>query len=162
MGEWENGDIEVEPGLDVRWGLTQDIVLNATLNPDFSQVEADAGQLDVNNTYSLFYPEKRPFFLDGASYFDTANFNFVHTRNIADPDGGLKLTGKTDGHSYGLMVANDNNTTFLMPGNQGSDTAELEESSNIAIGRYKVDVGERNNVGVLMTHRQGGGVGQSH
>jgi uncharacterized protein YjbK len=154
-GDWQNGDIEVEPGLDVRWGLTQDIILNATLNPDFSQVEADAGQLDVNNTFSLFFPEKRSFFLDGASYFDTTNFNFVHTRNIADPDAGIKLTGKTDQHSYGLMIANDNNTTFLMPGNQGSDLAELEQGSNVAIARYKLDVGERNNVGVLLTQRQG-------
>lgn len=153
-GEWKNGDVEVEPGLDIRWGMTQDIVLNATLNPDFSQVEADAGQLDVNNTYSLFYPEKRPFFLDGASYFDTTSFNFVHTRNIADPDGGLKLTGKTDEHSYGLMLANDNNTSFLMPGNQGSDIATLDEESKVAIARYKMDVGERNNIGALMTHRQ--------
>ncbi|NQY49274.1 MAG: carbohydrate binding family 9 domain-containing protein [Colwellia sp.] len=153
-GEWKNGDIEVEPGLDVRWGLTQDIVLNATVNPDFSQVEADAGQLDVNNTYSLFYPEKRPFFLDGASYFDTTSFNFVHTRNIADPDVGLKLTGKTGEHSYGLMLADDSNTSFLMPGNQGSDIATLDEKSNVAIARYKMDVGERNNVGALMTHRQ--------
>ncbi|WP_019026895.1 carbohydrate binding family 9 domain-containing protein [Colwellia piezophila] len=153
-GKWQDGDIEIEPGLDIRWGLTQDIVLNATLNPDFSQVEADAGQLDVNNTYSLFYPEKRPFFLDGASYFDTTNFNFVHTRNIADPDTGLKLTGKTNEHSYGLMVADDSNTSFLMPGNQGSDIATLDEKSNVAIARYKIDVGERNNVGVLMTHRQ--------
>lgn len=153
-GPWENGKTKVDPGLDIRWGVTQDIVLNATLNPDFSQVEADAGQLDVNNTYSLFYPEKRPFFLDGASYFETTSFNFVHTRNIADPDGGVKLTGKTDGHSYGLMIANDNNTSFLMPGNQGSDVATLDTPSNVAIGRYKMDVGERNNVGVLMTHRE--------
>lgn len=152
-GDWESGNTEVEPGLDIRWGITQDIVLNATINPDFSQIEADAGQLDVNNTYSLFFPEKRPFFLDGASYFDTSNFNFVHTRNIADPDVGLKLTGKTDKHSYGLMLANDNNTSFLMPGNQGSDLAELEGKSDIAIARYKMDVGERNNIGVLMTHR---------
>lgn len=152
-GPWENGDVEADPGLDVRWGITKDIVLNATINPDFSQVEADAGQLDVNSTYSLFYPEKRPFFLDGASYFDTSNFNFVHTRNIADPDFGAKVTGKTNDQSYGLMLANDNNTSFLLPGNQGSDIAELEESSAIAIGRYKVDVGERNNVGVLVTNR---------
>jgi hypothetical protein len=152
-GDWEEGDVEVEPGLDVRWGITQDIVLNATLNPDFSQVEADAGQLDVNSTYSLFYPEKRPFFLDGASYFDTSNFNFVHTRNIADPDFGAKVTGKTDSHSYGLMLANDNNTSFLLPGNQGSDIATLDEESNVAIARYKVDVGERSNVGVLVTKR---------
>jgi len=152
-GEWDNGDVKVDPGVDVRWGITQDIVLNATINPDFSQVEADAGQLDVNNTFSLFFPEKRPFFLDGASYFDTTRFNFVHTRNIAEPDYGIKVTGKNDDHSYGLMVANDKSTTFIMPENQGSDLAELEEKSDIAIARYKVDVGERNNIGVLMTHR---------
>lgn len=152
-GDWDQGSIDTEPGLDLRWGITQDMVLNATINPDFSQVEADAGQLDVNNTYSLYFPEKRPFFLDGASYFDTTNFNFVHTRNIAEPDVGVKLTGKTDDHSYGVMLANDNNTSFLMPGNEGSDLATLDEKSNIAIARYKADVGERNSVGVLMTHR---------
>lgn len=152
-GDWQEGNVDAEPGLDVRWGITQDIVLNATINPDFSQVEADAGQLDVNNTYSLFFPEKRPFFLDGASYFDTSNFNFVHTRNIADPDVGMKITGKTDDHSYGVMVANDNNTTFLIPSNQGSDIAELDQASKIAIARYKIDVGARNNLGVLLTHR---------
>ncbi|WP_206483464.1 carbohydrate binding family 9 domain-containing protein [Thalassotalea sp. G2M2-11] len=152
-GPWKNGDIDAEPGLDIRWGITQDMVLNATLNPDFSQVEADAGQLNVNSTDSLFYSEKRPFFLDGASYFDTTNFNFVHTRNIADPDVGVKLTGKSQQHSYGVMLANDSNTSFLMPENQGSGLATLDESSNVAIARYKNDVGERNNVGVLMTHR---------
>lgn len=153
-GNWQNGDVDAEPGLDIRWGITQDIVLNATINPDFSQVEADAGQLNVNSTDSLFFPEKRPFFLDGSSYFDTANFNFVHTRNIAEPDVGLKLTGKTNDHSYGVMLANDNNTSFLIPGNQGSDVATLDQASEVAIARYKIDVGERNNVGVLMTHRQ--------
>ncbi|MCO4797664.1 MAG: carbohydrate binding family 9 domain-containing protein [Colwelliaceae bacterium] len=152
-GDWDEGNVDIEPGLDIRWGITQDIILNATINPDFSQVEADAGQLDVNNTYSLFFPEKRPFFLDGASYFDTTNFNFVHTRNIAEPDVGLKLTGKNNEHSYGVMLANDNNTSFLMPGNQGSDLATLDEESRVAIARYKVDIGERNNIGVLMTHR---------
>jgi len=168
VGDWQSGDSDVEPGLDVRWGITQDIVLNATINPDFSQVEADSGQLDVNNTYSLFFPEKRPFFLDGASYFDTSNFNFVHTRNIAEPDVGLKLTGKTDEHSYGVMVANDNKTSFLMPGNQGSGLATLKEldqetdletdiKSKVAIARYKMDVGERSNIGVLMTHRNAEG-----
>jgi hypothetical protein len=152
--EWENGDSEAEPGLDIRWGITQDMVLNATINPDFSQVEADAGQLDVNSTYSLFFPEKRPFFLDGASYFDTSNFNFVHTRNIAEPDVGVKLTGKTNEHSYGLMVANDSNTRFLMPGNSGSDIAELNDESEVVVARYKVDVGEHNDVGVLVTNRE--------
>ncbi len=153
-GEWDNGSIETDPGLDVRWGITQDIVLNATINPDFSQVEADASQLDVNNTFSLFFQEKRPFFLDGASYFDTNNFHLVHTRNIAEPDYGVKITGKNNDHSYGLMVANDKNTTFIVPGSQGSDIATLDQSSELAIASYKMDIGERNNIGVLMTHRE--------
>lgn len=59
---WQEGNDDTELGLDLRWGITQDMVLNTTINPDFSQVEADAGQLDVNNTFSLFFPEKRPFF----------------------------------------------------------------------------------------------------
>jgi len=153
-GDWQEGSIKAEPGLDVRWGITQDMVLNATVNPDFSQVEADAGQLNVNNTFSLFFPEKRPFFLDGASYFDTSSFNLVHTRNIAEPDYGVKLTGKTNDHSYGVMVANDKDTTFLIPGNQGSSLASLDEKSNVAIARYKMDVGDRNNIGVLVTNRE--------
>ena len=156
-GEWDQGSIKAEPGIDVRWGITQDMVLNATLNPDFSQVEADAGQLDVNNTFSLFFPEKRPFFLDGASYFDTSSFNLVHTRNIAEPDYGIKLTGKTNDHSYGVMVANDKDTTFLIPGNQGSSLASLGEKSTVAIARYKMDVGDRNDVGVLVTNREASG-----
>jgi len=153
-GEWDTGDTDVEPGLDIRWGITQDMVLNVTVNPDFSQVEADSGQLDVNNTYSLFQPEKRPFFLDGASYFNTSSFNFVHTRNIAEPDAGVKLTGKTDQHSYGVMVANDKKTQFLMPGNSGSGIATLNDESDIAVARYKMDVGERNDIGVLVTNRE--------
>lgn len=153
-GDWQQGSIKAEPGLDVRWGITQDMVLNATLNPDFSQVEADAGQLDVNNTFSLFFPEKRPFFLDGSSYFDTSSFNLVHTRNIAEPDYGVKLTGKTNDHSYGLMVANDKNTTFLIPTSQGSDLTSLDKKSTVAIARYKMDVGDRNDIGVLVTNRE--------
>ena len=156
-GPWDNGDVKNEIGTDIRWGITQDIVLNATLNPDFSQVEADASQLDINNTFSLFYREKRPFFLDGASYFDSERFNFVHTRNIADPDYGVKVTGKTNGHSYGVLAANDNNTSFLIPGSQGSDVATLDKSSQVFVGKYKQDVGERSQVGGLVTNRKADG-----
>lgn len=162
--DWENGSFEVDGGLDLRWGITQDMVLNATINPDFSQIEADSAQLDINNTFSLFFPERRPFFLDGATYFKTQRLNLVHTRNIADPDYGTKLTGKTDDHAYGVMVANDNQTTFLVPGNQGSDIAELQKQqdgedvdfeSDIAIARYKMDIGDRNNIGAIVTSRRG-------
>lgn len=151
----ENSDTEV--GADIRWAMTENWILNATLNPDFSQVEADAGQLDVNTTFSLFFPEARPFFLDGAEYFSSSN-RLVHTRNIADPDYGAKLTGKADGGSAGVIVARDTSTSFLLPGSQGSDLAELEEfESDILIARYQHDIGTKSNIGALITHRTGDG-----
>ena len=162
-GQWQSGDTDQDAGLDLRWGITQDSVLNVTINPDFSQVEADVTQLNVNSTYSLFLREKRAFFLDGADYFDSGHFNLVHTRNIADPDYGVKLTGKSGQHSYGLLVANDNQTAFLLPGNQGSrlynytDAQNSPLDSKIAIARYKADLGGRNTVGVLATTRQADG-----
>ncbi len=154
--EWEDNS-DTELGADIRWAMTENWILNATLNPDFSQVEADAGQLDINRTFSLFFPEARPFFLDGAEYFSTAN-RLVHTRNIADPDYGLKVTGKQNGSSSGVIVARDTNTSFLLPGSLGSDLAELEGvESDVFIGRYQMDIGAKNNFGALVTHRKADG-----
>ena len=152
---WDNGDVDGSAGLDVRWGVTQDIILNATINPDFSQVEADSAQLDVNETFSIFVQEKRPFFLDGADYFRTAN-RLVHTRDIIEPDYGLKVTGQSDSHSFGVFAANDKHTAFLIPGNQGSDLVTLEDqkSENLVV-RYSKDLGKKNNIGVLLTNRSG-------
>ncbi|MCP4272353.1 MAG: carbohydrate binding family 9 domain-containing protein [Gammaproteobacteria bacterium] len=150
---WEETNNKADFGMDMRWALTEDWILNATLNPDFSQVEADVGQLDINTTFSLFYPEARPFFLDGADYFNTNN-QLVHTRNIADPDYGVKVSGKTNGYSLGVIAASDESTSFLIPSSQGSYVVNLEEqSSEVLIGRGQIDVGEKNNVGVLLTNR---------
>lgn len=153
--DWQQGDIEKEVGMDLRWGVSENVVLNATVNPDFSQVEADAAQLNVNKTFALFFDEKRPFFLDGADYLTSPLFNFVHSRNVADPDYGAKLTGKTDAHRYGLMVANDNRTDFLIPGNQGSALATTDIESTAVIGRYRMDIGEQSSIGTLLTSRHG-------
>lgn len=87
-------------GLTAKYGLTPSLILDATLNPDFSQVEADAGQVDANLRFNLFYPEKRPFFLEGSEVFtlgaigDSPLQAVLHTRTILDPSTGLKLTGK--------------------------------------------------------------------
>ncbi len=70
-GELVKGDEKVEPGLTVRWGVTPNTTLNATINPDFSQVETDSAQLEVNTRFALFFPEKRPFFLEGADLYLT-------------------------------------------------------------------------------------------
>src|SRR5206468_5258440 len=82
-----------ELGGDIRWGIRQNLTLNGTINPDFSQVEADVGQVLLNERFALFYPEKRPFFLDGLELFDSPN-QLIYTRRIVAPTAGVKLTGK--------------------------------------------------------------------
>ena len=151
--EWASST-DLDAGVDIRWGINQDVVLNATFNPDFSQVEADVAELDVNNIFSIYYPEKREFFLEGADYFNTFS-NLVHTRNISSPDYGIKLTGKRDVHTYGLFFANDTKTNLIIPGNQGSLIASLEnkKSLNTAV-RYRLDVNRNINLGLIFTDRR--------
>ena len=169
LGPWEEPGAEPDAGVNLRWGVTQDVYLNATLNPDFSQVEADSPQLAINNTFSLFFPERRTFFLDGADYFDTFQ-NLVYTRNIADPDYGLKLTGKSGRHTYGVLTANDQTTGFIVPGALGSSTVRLADpslidgavESDINIGRYRMDLFENSAVGIVVTDRRADQVGYSN
>ena len=156
VSDWEQVADETEVGIDLRWAMSEDWILNATINPDFSQVEADAGQLDVNTTFSLFFPEARPFFLDGADYFSSMN-RLVHTRNIADPKFGAKVTGKTNGYTVGAITAKDEVTSFLLPGSLGSSIAELDTSSNVLIARGQADTGKKGNIGALVTHRSATG-----
>ena len=161
--EWQSEGVEYDAGVDIRWGVTDNSVLNATLNPDFSQVETDAAQLDVNNRFSLFYEEKRPFFLDGAEYFNT-RYTLLHTRNIADPDYGIKYTGKNAAHSYGVLVAQDQTTSFILPGAQTSSVYTLRDEitggdvdSDVAVARYSIDVGDNSQVGVFASNRSANG-----
>ncbi|WOT03924.1 carbohydrate binding family 9 domain-containing protein [Shewanella youngdeokensis] len=148
-GQWQ-GDNNIEPSLDLRWGVTPNTLLSATINPDFSQVEADAGQLEINNTFALYYPEKRAFFLDNKDYFDT-QLDLLHTRNIGSPDYGLKLTSKVGNHTFATLLANDINTRFLVPGNLSSDLATVEQKSQNFAGRYRYDFNKKLSIGALAT-----------
>lgn len=151
FNDWSS-DSNIEPGLDIKWGISSDIFLNATINPDFSQVEADSAQLGVNNNFTLFFPEKRPFFLENQDMFNS-QFDMVYTRNIGAPDVGAKLTGKSGKHTFGLFAADDSNTTFLIPGNLRSSVAVLDQESNNAAVRYRFDANADLSVGVLGTFR---------
>ena len=142
-----------EIGLDVNWSLTPEISLQGTLNPDFSQVEADVAQLSINNTFALFFGEQRPFFVENADYF-TSFQNLIYTRNINAPDYGLKITGRSDKHSLGLFVANDEQTTFLVPGNLGSSVASFDESSLNLGARYRFDYSNDLAIGTVLTLRE--------
>lgn len=148
---WQS-DNDIDLGLNIRWGITPDVMLNATINPDFSTVESDAGQLKVNKNYALFYDEKRPFFLDNSEYF-SSQFNLVYTRNIADPDYGTKLTGRIDEQSFGFFMTKDNNTNIILPGNLFSLPDTMNQESYSGALRYRYDVNQDLSFGVISTLR---------
>jgi hypothetical protein len=154
-GPLKNGEAQGEVGLTARWGITPNLILNATVNPDFSQVEADVAQLDVNTRFALFFPEKRPFFLEGIDFFATP-VNTVFTRTIVDPRGGLKLTGKSGANAYGVFVARDEVNNIVLPSNQGSDFVSLPQDVTSTVARYRRDVGSTSTVGAIYAGREGG------
>ena len=141
-----------EVGVDFKWSLGTDLTVNATANPDFSQVEADTPQLSINNNFSLSFPEKRLFFLDNIEYFSTPN-RLVYTRNIANPDYGVKLTGRRDQHSFGALIAKDDSTNFIVPGNLNSSAASLDTKSNNAVLRYANNLNDNLTIGLISTLR---------
>ena len=152
----QSSDTEVEGGLTVRWGVTPDMTVNLTINPDFSQVEADVAQLDVNERFALFFPETRPFFLEGADYFETP-YEAVFTRTVSDPEIAAKLTGKRGNHTIGAFAARDEVTTLLFPGLFGSDSTTLEQENTAFVGRYAYGFGDASQLGALVTIREGDG-----
>ena len=152
--KWGSADSSIEPGLDVSWAPSPAMTLNATLNPDFSQVETDQLQLDFNSSFALFYQEKRPFFLEGADTF-TTQFDVLYTRQIADPDFGLRVTGRTGSGAYGAIVARDATTLVLVPGVLRSGFELLDQKANVAVGRYRHDFTDQFSVGAIGTFRHG-------
>lgn len=145
---------KLDPGLNLRWGIRPNLNLNVTLNPDFSQVEADVAQLQVNTRFALFFPEKRPFFLEGNDYFSTP-IAAVFTRTVADPDFGLKLSGKVGENALGFFIAHDSVNNLLLPGNQSSEITSVDEPVWSTVLRYRRDVGSGSTLGALYTSREG-------
>jgi hypothetical protein len=153
-GRLETGDEEVDPGVSARWGITPNVTLSAAINPDFSQVEADVAQLDVNERFALFFPEKRPFFLEGIDIFSTP-LQAVFTRTVVDPDWGLKITGKEGRNAFGVFANDDQVNSFLIPSNQGTEFVLLDESVTSGVVRYRRDMGANSTLGALVTAREG-------
>jgi hypothetical protein len=155
-GTLTSGNPDAELGLTGRWSITSSMTLNGTINPDFSQVEADVAQLDVNQRFALFYPEKRPFFLEGIDYFVTP-IQSVFTRTVADPYYGAKLTGKQGANAVGVFVTRDSLNNLVFPSNAGSSEASLDEDVSTVVGRYRRDVGSSSTIGALYAGREGEG-----
>jgi hypothetical protein len=149
---------DAELGLDLKWTPTPNTALDAALNPDFSQVEADVAQIAVNNRFALFFPEKRPFFLEGVDLFETP-VQAVYTRTITSPRWGARSTGKLGSSSYTVLLAQDRGGgSVVLPGPSSSDLAPQDFRSFVGIARWRRDFGS-SFVGLLATDREieGGG-----
>ncbi|MBP7370376.1 MAG: hypothetical protein KA902_02960, partial [Arenimonas sp.] len=143
-----------EFGLDLTWSPTADKTFSGTYNPDFSQIEIDGAQLNVNTNFALYYPEKRPFFLDSADFFDSPS-QLVYTRNIADPDYGLRATGRQGEQTYGFFGAVDSQTNVLRPGPYRSRLVQIPGDSTDLVGTYRYGFNDSSNLGTLITSRTG-------
>jgi hypothetical protein len=139
---WEYSGGSPELGGSVRWGVTNNLNLNATANPDFSQVESDEGQFQFDPRNELFFSEKRPFFLDGIEQFTTPN-SLIYTRRIVQPVAAAKLTGKGFGTEIALLSAVDDQAV--------SPTGEDHPIYNLL--RLQRDVGAQSRLGVVYTDR---------
>lgn len=139
---------EVEAGLGFKYGLTPNVTLDFTANPDFSQVEADVDQLDVNTRFALFFPEKRPFFLEGQDYFKTSGpLNLFHSRSIVEPLLAGKLTGKAGAHQFGILSARDQSPAVVVADPEGSAVFDLQAKSMTHVIRYRHDLFTSSSVG---------------
>ena len=135
------GVVDPQLGANLRWGVTQNLSMTGTVNPDFSQVEADVGQVTVNERFAVFFPEKRPFFLEGLEQFDTPNA-LIYTRRISAPVGGAKLTGKLGGTGVAYIGAVDDN-----------NLSATGDHPIVNLLRLRRDLGTSSTVGLAYTDR---------
>jgi len=132
-------------GGNVKWGMTSNFVLNGTIKPDFSQVEADATQIASDLRFALFYPEKRPFFVEGSDQFNVPN-TLVYTRQVVHPTEAAKVTGKVGGTDLALLSAVDDPQVSRTPGTNPLAT----------LVRVRRDFAGQSTVGALLSDREEG------
>jgi len=149
---WRYDRPDPEFGANVRWGVTNNLTLNSTINPDFSQVESDAPQFEFDPRRPTFFAEKRPFFLEGQELFTTPN-NLVYTRRVVAPVGAAKLTGKAAGTNIAVLSAVDDRVLSVTydPQIPGSGHNPL-----FNIVRLQRDVGGQSRIGATVTDREDG------
>lgn len=156
---WGQASSKPDGGVSIKYGLTSSITLDATINPDFSQVESDSFQMQVNERYPVFYSEKRPFFMEGTSLFDIASgpnmTTAVHTRRILDPLFGARLTGTMGKFSFGTLTASDEAPG--RPNQDGSPNPFSGENKLFNMGRVTYSLGKGSYLGAIMTDTELGG-----
>ncbi|MEO8677964.1 MAG: DUF5916 domain-containing protein [Vicinamibacterales bacterium] len=143
---WRYDASRPEFGANVRWGITANLTLNGTVNPDFSQVESDAGQFSFDPRQALFFPEKRPFFLEGIEQFATPN-NLIYTRRVVAPLAATKVTGKVSGRT---------NVAYLAAVDDAAMSASGQDHPVFNILRVQQDVGAKSRAALVFTDRLDG------
>jgi hypothetical protein len=142
-------DNTADAGLDAKIVLQDSLVLDVTLNPDFSQVESDNPQVTANQRFEVFFPEKRPFFLENASFFETP-INLLFTRRIADPQFGVRLTGKKGPYALGAMFIDDQS-----PGRSVIETdPQFGKRAHFVVARVSRDLPNQSSLGMIYTDRE--------
>jgi hypothetical protein len=140
-------------GADLKFTPNANNAVDVTLKPDFSQVESDTAQISANERFALFFPEKRPFFLEGVDLLQTP-IQAVYTRTITAPTWGGRMTGKEGGIRYTALVTEDSGGgSVILPGPNDSTTAPQDFASTVFVGRAKRDIG-LSFVGALVTDRE--------
>jgi hypothetical protein len=143
---FQHADVQGQPGMDAKFVIHDRFVVDMTANPDFSQVESEDPQITVNQRYAVYFPEKRPFFLENEDFFRTP-IDLFFTRSIGDPSAGIRLTGKDGPYSVGLMATDDRSPGLAVP--DYSPLSGIRSYFNIA--RVSRDIFGQSNIGVLYT-----------
>jgi hypothetical protein len=167
-GRIVNEPVKLDFGLTAKFGLSPNATLDLAVNPDFAQVEADQIVVTTNQRFPIFFPEKRPFFLEGIDIFQTP-ITAVHTRSIVDPDLAVKFSGKSGRNTFGIMAASDNGPGNLSADDRGALASCIEgrlldstvvcnnerfvdKNAYIAVLRLKRDVGKGDStIGMIAT-----------
>jgi hypothetical protein len=158
-GGRDDKDHEIVPSLDIKWRPRPDTIIDATLNPDFSQVELDTPQLAGNMQFALFFPEKRPFFLEGADILQSP-FNALYTRSVTDPAWGARATQRSDKFDGTVLVTKDDGGGLvLLPNTYGTHFASqnFKSMASFARGRWQVGGATAGFLATDRTLQHGGG-----
>ena len=161
--EFQNNDAHGEPSLSGKYTISSNVTIDATINPDFSNVESDAFQIDVNSATALSYPEKRPFFQEGSDLYRT-RLDLVYTRSINEPDFAAKLTARLGRTSISFLSAHDKHSPFIIPFEETSSGLLIGNKSFSNILRVRQTIGSGSQIGMLITNRywEGGGSGTTY
>ncbi|UCE05191.1 MAG: carbohydrate binding family 9 domain-containing protein [bacterium] len=164
LGTWKLNRPEGRAGFGIKYGLSSNFITDFTYNPDFSQIESDAGQISINYPFALFYDEKRPFFQEGSDIYAVDQYtrgivldqfvNLFYSRSINNPLVAGKISGKFGKLGVGYTTAYDQNTPYVIPFEESSAVLPTDKKSYNNIFRAKYDIGNQSSIGFFTSDRR--------